>query len=516
MGEFLDRIFTSTVIGVAGLVLIVILLALFIVTRYRVASPNEAYIITGRRGKEVRDQETGALSHDLSGQKVVMGGGVFVWPFIQRLHVLELTSRRIPIQIRGAISGQGVKLNLDVVAVVKVGGNEDQIRAAAQRFLSQQDEIESFTQEVLAGALRAIVGSLTVEQIIRDRAAFAQRVADEAEASLTGQGLVLDAVQIQDITDDGSYLRDLGRPESARIQQLAAIAEAQARQAAEQAQAAAEQQIAIAQRELMLKQAEIKAETDAAVAQANAAGPLAQAERDQSILAEQEKVAVRQAALKDRQLDTEVRKPADADRYRLETEAAARRQAAILESEARKVAVIAAAEAEAEKSRLTGEGDKSRRAALAEAVAIEGDRSGQAEKSRRVAEADAIRAEGEAEASAILAKGNAEAEAMSKKAEAYARYNQAAVLEMLIEALPQIAREVAAPMGAIDKLTVISSDGASQLPKQVSDNVVQVIEMLKNATGLDLQSILAKYAGQIGPAVTVEPAVVSGPAPASR
>ncbi|MDR0416596.1 MAG: flotillin family protein, partial [Propionibacteriaceae bacterium] len=182
-----------TVIGVVGLVVIVALLALFIVTRYRVASPNEAYIITGRRGKAIRDH-AGAVTHDLSGQKVVMGGGVFVWPFIQRLHVLELTSRRIPIQIRGAISGQGVKLNLDVVAVVKVGGNEDQIRAAGQRFLSQQDEIESFTQEVLAGALRAIVGSLTVEQIIRDRAAFAQRVADEAESSLTGQGLVLDAV----------------------------------------------------------------------------------------------------------------------------------------------------------------------------------------------------------------------------------------------------------------------------------------------------------------------------------
>jgi flotillin len=432
-----------------------------------------------------------------------MGGGVFVWPFIQRLHVLELTSRRIPIQIRGAISGQGVKLNLDVVAVVKVGGNEDQIRAAGQRFLSQQDEIESFTQEVLAGALRAIVGSLTVEQIIRDRAAFAQRVADEAESSLTGQGLVLDAVQIQDITDDGSYLADLGRPEAARVQQLAAIAEAQARQASEQARAAAEQEIAVAHRQLMLKQAEIKSETDAAQAQAAASGPLAQADRDQAILAEQEKVAVRQAALKERQLDTEVRKPADADRYRVETEAAARRQAAILEAEARKVAVITAAEAEAEQARLTGEGDKSRRSALAEAVAIEGAKAGEAEKARRVAGAVATEAEGKAEAAAILAKGNAEAEAMQKKADAYARYNQAAVLEMLVSALPEMAREVAAPMGAIDKLTVISSEGAAQLPRQVTENVVQVVEMLKNATGLDLQDLLARYSGQIEDTVEV-------------
>ena len=142
------------------------------------------------------------------------------------------------------------------------------------------------------------------DRIIRDRAAFAQRVADESETSLTGQGLVLDTFQIQDITDDGSYLSDLGRPEAARVGQTAAIAEANARQAAEQARLAAEQEIAIANRELALKQAEIKAQTDAATAQAAAAGPLAQADRDQAILAEQEKVAVRKAALTERQLDT--------------------------------------------------------------------------------------------------------------------------------------------------------------------------------------------------------------------
>ncbi len=232
---------SSVVLGVIGLVALVVLLAILVVTRYKVAGPNEAYIVTGRKGKEIRDTVTGAMSQDLSGQKVVMGGGVFVLPFVQRLHVLDLSSRRIPVTIRGAVSGQGVKLNLDGVAIVKVGGNEDQIRAAAQRFLTQQDQVEPFTQEVLAGALRSIVGSMSVEQIIRDRAAFAQRVAEESEASLTGQGLNLDTFQIQDITDDGSYLSDLGRPEAARVGQLAAIAEAGARQAAEQSRLAADQ-----------------------------------------------------------------------------------------------------------------------------------------------------------------------------------------------------------------------------------------------------------------------------------
>lgn len=189
-----------------GLGVLLVLLALLVVTRYKVAGPNESFIITGRKGNgEVRNPETGEISTDLSGQKVVLGGGVFVIPFVQRLATLDLSSRRISVQIRGAVSGQGIKLNLDGVALVKVGGNEDSIRAAGQRFLSQQAEIETFTQEVLAGALRSIVGSMSVEQIIRDRAAFAQRVAEESESSLTGQGLVLDTFQIQDITDDGSY-----------------------------------------------------------------------------------------------------------------------------------------------------------------------------------------------------------------------------------------------------------------------------------------------------------------------
>ena len=486
---------SSPLVAVGGLVVLVVLLLLLITSRYKVAGPNQAYIVTGRKGKAVLNPETGALSHDLSGQKVILGGGVFVIPFVQKLGTLDLSSRRISVQIRGAVSGQGIKLNVEGVAIVKVGGNADQIRLAAQRFLSQQEEVEAFTQEVLAGALRSIVGGLTVEQIIRDRAAFAQRVADESENSLTGQGLILDTFQIQDVTDDGTYLADLGRPEAARIQQAASIAEANARQAAEQARIAAEQEIAISTRTLALKQAEIKAETDAASATAAASGPLAQADRDQAILLEQEKVAVRQAALTERNLETEVRKPADAARYKVEQEAEAQRSAEIAAAEARKAATIAAAQAKAEEARLSGEAEKSRRTALAEAEAIEGARRGEAEKARRTAEADATRAEGEATAAATLAVGQAEAEAMDKRADAFAHYNDAAVLQMLIEVLPQIAREVAAPMAAIDQLTVISSDGAGALPRQVNDNVVQTLNMLKTSTGLDLEALIKKSVG---------------------
>ncbi len=499
---------TPLVVGIGGALLLVILVFLLIASRYKVSRPNEAYIITGQKGKAVTNPETGQISTDLSAQKVIMGGGVFVVPFIQRLHILELSSRRIMVQIRGAVSGQGIKLNLDGVAIVKVGGNEDSIRAAAQRFLTQQDEVETFTQETLAGSLRSIVGSLSVEQIIRDRAAFAQRVADEAESSLTGQGLVLDTFQIQDITDDGSYLSDLGRPESAKLNRTAAVAEAEARREAEQARLVAEQEIAIAERSLVLKEAEIKAETDAAHAQAAASGPLAQADRDQAILAEQEKVAVRQAALKDRQLDTEVRKPADASRYRAETEAQGRRNSEIFEAEARKASSIAAAEADAEKARLMGVGEQSRRSALAEAEAIEGAKRGAAEKARRIAEADAVRAEGEAQAAAVAAVGSAEAEAMDKRAAAFKNYDDAAVLQMLIEVLPQVAEKVAAPMGNIDKLTVVSTDGAAALPKAVNDNVLQTVEMMKNTTGIDLMDMISSWSSRDTGRATVKGSIV--------
>lgn len=503
---------SSPIVAILGLLAVVVLLVLLVTSRYKVAGPNQAFIVTGRKGKAVLNPETGALTTDLSGQKVILGGGTFVIPFVQRLGTLDLSSRRISVQIRGAVSGQGIKLNVEGVAIVKVGGNADQIRLAAQRFLSQQADVEAFTQEVLAGALRSIVGGLTVEQIIRDRAAFAQRVADESENSLTGQGLILDTFQIQDVTDDGTYLADLGRPEAARIQQAASIAEANARQAAEQARIAAEQQIAISQRALALKQSEIKAETDAALAHAASAGPLAQADRDQAILLEQEKVAVRQAALTERNLDTEVRKPADAARYKVEQEAEAHRSSEIAAAEARRAATIAGAQAKAEEARLNGEAEKSRRTALAEAEAIEGARRGEAEKARRVAEADATRAEGEATAAATLAVGQAEAEAMDKRAEAFAHYNDAAVLQMLIEVLPQIAREVAAPMSNIDQLTVISSDGAGALPRQVNDNVVQTLNMLKTSTGLDLETLIKKSIGKAAEGSGLDVSAVDGSA----
>lgn len=460
------------VVGIIGAAILLLLVIFLLVRRVKVAGPNQAFIITGRKGRPVKNPETGEISTDMSGQKVVMGASVFVLPFVQRLHIVDLSSRRISVGIRGAVSAQGIKCDLDGVAIVKVGGNEDAIRAAAQRFLDQQAGIEQFTQEVLAGSLRAIVGRLTVDEIIKDRAAFASAVAEEAETSLTNQGLALDTFQLQDIATEGSYLTDIGRPEAARVEKEAAIAEARARQAAEQERLLAEEAIAVSNRQLSLKQAEILAETDAASARAQAAGPLAQAAQDQQVLTEQEKVAERSAALRDRQLDTEIRKPADAERYRIETQAEAQKNSAIFRADADRQATIANAQASSEQARLTGEGERSRRTALAEA----------------------LEREGAAEAAAILARGSAEAEAREKNAEAFKQYNEAAVLELLVNVLPEVVRAASEPISAVDKLTVISTDGASQLSRAVATNLEQGLQIGSDITGVDLRSLFGKLA----------------------
>jgi flotillin len=513
-------------IAAIGLVVLVLALIAFVISRIKVAGPNEAFIITGRRGKD---------SADTSGQKVVMGASVFVVPFVQKLGAVDLSSRQIGVSVPAAVSSNGIRCVLEGVAVVKVGGTEQLIRAAAQRFLGQQQEIDVFTREVLAGSLRAIVGRLSVEEIIRDRAAFASAVAEEAENSLTGQGLVLDTFQLQDIQAEGNYLFDLGRPEAARAAMEAAIAEANSRREAEQARIAAEEQIAVANRELALKQAEIKSQTDAASANAAASGPLAQAAKDQEVMAAQEQVAARRAELKERELDTEVRKPADAQRYAVEQEAAAQ-----------KARLIAEAEAQAEQAKLSGDAERQQRTALAEALKAEGlaeadaDRArgeaqgladatairakgeaeaeatrlaNEAEQERRMRLAEATRAEGLAEAEAILAKGEAEAEAMDKKAAAYSNYGEAAVLDIVAEALPRVVAEAARPMASIDQMTVISTDGASQTVKSVASTVAQGQELTKSLLGLDLGSMLQAFVASKGGAASSDAAPSDEEAP---
>jgi len=379
-----DEVVLATVGGVAAVVAVGVAL----LSRYEVGGPNEALVVSGRRG-----------------DRVVLGGTTFVWPFLQRLQVMDLSARRIPVGVRGALSATGIRCDLEGVAVVKVAGTEEGVRAAAQRFLDQQEGITQFTQEVLAGSLRAVLGRTPVDQLVGDRAGTAAEVARDAQRALGNQGLALDTFQLLDIAVEGDYLTDLGRAEAARVHRDGVIAESRARQQSEQERLLAEEAIAISQRQLALKQAEIRAQVDAAQADAEVAGALTRAGREHDVLAERERAAERRAGVRDRELDAEVRKPADAERYRVEQAAHAARNAALLRADADKAATLARAEADAERLRLTGE----------------------------------------AESSGILARGEAEAEVRRRHAEVMRAYGDDATLELVVGILPEVVRGMTEP-----------------------------------------------------------------------
>ena len=246
--------------------------------RYRIAAPNEALIITGRNAKAI---PTGDIDLESGSARVIIGGRAIVRPIVDRAFVLSLSSRQIPVEVEG-YSMNGIFLRLRGVAQVKVGGNVDDVRKASQRFLDQQQQIDHYTQEILSGTLRAVVGTLSVEQIIRDRASFASQVQAEAVHSMNNQGLVIDTFQISAIEDDGSYLRDWGRPEAALVAKQAAIAESNANRESTQASNLNLQQEAESKQAFDLRNAEIKEETDArqAVAEPRSPGPRRPAAED--------------------------------------------------------------------------------------------------------------------------------------------------------------------------------------------------------------------------------------------
>lgn len=453
------------VVGIAVLVLAIVIVAVIVIRRYRIADPDEAIIVTGRKGK---------TTQDLSGQKVVTGGGVFVLPFVQKSYRLSLKSRQLAITTN-AQTTNGITIEARAVAVVKVGGTEELIRAAAQRFLNQQDEIESSTQEVLSGSLRGIIGGLTVESIIRDRAALASAVLSAAEDALTKQGLVVDTLQIQEIKDNTNYINNLGRPEAAKVLRLAEVADVEAQLAANEARITADQTILERNRELKIREAEIREETDKATAVAEAAKPREDAIQRQKIVEAEEITAQKEASLKEQRLNAEIRKVADAEAYRIET---------IAKAEAESVAQTAEGQARADVAKATAE--KQRRELAAEAA----EREGQAEKVSRTALADAVRAEGIAEADAIAAKGTAEADAIAARADALADQSQAVLAQEAMHILPLIARELAAGYGSIDNMTIVSSDGSNKVTSDMVGNIAGVTTMLKDATGIDVAGLI--------------------------
>lgn len=471
----------STAIGIGAVVLILVIVAIVLLRGIKVAKPDEAIIVTSRQKATAERPQNNEF--DNVGQKVVFGSRVFVKPIIEAYFKLSLRSRQLNVQAT-AQTKDAITIKVNAVAVVKVGGSETMVRAAAQRFLNQQDQIESSTEEVLSGSVRSIVGQLTVTEIITNRSALQEQVLEAVREALDIQGLQIDTLQIKEIDDDNNYIRDLGRAEAARVKQVAEVAEAIAQQASEEARIAAAQAIAEQQRKLDLRNAEIQKETDKARAEASAAKPLAEAIAQQEVVAQQEVTAAKRVGLRKQELDAEVRAVADAQAYALEKEASAAAAAAVASAGADRDARRAAAEAiESE-----GVAERNRRRSAAEAVEAEGI----AEKNRRIAAAEALAAEGEAEAGAIRLKGTAEADSTRAQAEALAERAEALLRQRIIDQLPAIVRAASEPLSAISSMTVISSDGngAGQIGDSVAGQLATSTKLIKELVGIDIAEII--------------------------
>lgn len=467
---------TVTVVAVVALAIAVLAIIAFIAKRIRRVPPNEALIIVGRGAGRSAEVD--------GGQRVVVGGRVFVWPILQQGFPISLEQRQIGITVEG-VDKNRVKIAIKASINFKVRGDEEGVRRAAQRFLSQQSTLTEIIKESLEGSLRSIVGDMTIEQIISDRKGLSDRVVNSTKTDLAEQGLQVDLLNISDISTPGSdYLANLGRAENARARQVAEVSEAEAQRIAEFAVIEAAEQIAERQKALDLRRASIKAETDRANAEAEAAGQLARAEQDRLVAAQQREALAEQARVTEEQLDIDVRKPAEAAAY-----------AAVQQANAERDAANAATEADAFKRRTIAEANKTAALQDAEAAAETVRQAGQAERDKEIALAAGVKAQGEARAAAIEAEGRAEAVATDAKAEALKKYGQAAIAQEVISRLPDIVRAAAEPMASVDNMTVISTDGASSLTKNVASVLGEGQEIVKQLTGLDLSQLVAGWAG---------------------
>jgi len=460
--------------AVIGLVVVIAVIT-FVLSRMKVVPQTHAMIVTGSRNNE--------------GSKVVKPGGrAFIVPVVQNSEFVPLGQINVPIQV-GGVDSQKIPVEVTGVAMVKIKQDEKSIRDAAERFGSAKnisEEIGKNLERVLTGSLRSAIASMTVEDLLIKRENLAKSVRDTTESEVAVMGLTVDSLQVFEIQDKNGYIQALGAREAERVKSEARIAQAEYNQLANDREITSRQAIADRTRDLEIRQSQLRAETEAAAANAAAAGPLAKAEQDRAIAKLRQETAEQEAILRERQLESEVKKPADAEKYRIQQESEGNKITAILKAEADAARVRLSAEASAQQVKFESEASASRTKVLADADAG-------ATKARAVAEADAVRVQGDAQASAAEAVGKAEASAMDAKAVAYQKYGDAAIVQLLIEKAPEIARELAAPMGNIDKLTVISTDGASALPKSVANNFGQLDDVIGNLTGMKLTDLISSF-----------------------
>lgn len=428
----LELIPASAIIAIVVIALIVIFLAV----GYVKAPPDMAFIISGIKKKS----------------KIVIGKAAIRIPFFERLDKLNL--RLIPIDVKtsnAVPTADYININVDATVNVKISNEPEKLRLAAENFLNKNTEyIAGVAREVLEGNVREIVGKMKLEEMVSDRQKFATLVKENAEPDLAAMGLDIISFNVQNFVDGNEVIENLGIDNIVKIKKAAAIARAESERDIKVAQAAADKEsndaavaaqteIAKKQNELAIKRSELQQEADTKKAMADAAYEIQKEEQRKTI-----EVTTANADIAKQEREIELK----------QKEVAVKEQA--LEAEVKKQA--------------------------------------EADRFAKEQEAEGIRAVGEAEAAAIQAKGVAEAEAMEKKAEAYAKYNKAAVAEMMIKVLPDVAAKIAEPLGQIDKITIIGGDGGNNGVEQVAGNVPAVMaklfESMKEATGIDLADIV--------------------------
>lgn len=451
-------------------------IALLIAIGYVKAPPDMAYIISGIKKKS----------------KIVIGKASIRIPFFERLDKLNL--RLIPIDVKtsnAVPTADYININVDATVNVKISNDPEKLRLAAENFLNKNTEyIAGVAREVLEGNVREIVGKMRLEEMVSDRQKFATLVKENAEPDLAAMGLDIISFNVQNFVDGNEVIENLGIDNIVKIKKAAAIARAESERDIKVAQAsadkesndaavAAQTEIAKKQNELAIKKSELQMDADTKKAMADAAYEIQREEQRKTIeittanadIAKQEReieLKQKEVAVKEQALEAEIKKQAEADKYAAQQRADAALYQRQKDAEAKQFE--AQREAEARKAQA------------------------EAERFAKEQEAAGIRAVGDAEASAIQAKGLAEAEAMEKKAEAYAKYNKAAVAEMMIKVLPEIAGKVAEPLAQIDKITIIGGAEGGNGVDQVAGNVpvvmAKVFESMREATGIDLADII--------------------------
>ena len=471
MSQLLDFVGGGTFVIFLAIVIVVLLIA-YLSTRYKVAGANEALIRSGRATP---------LGDGEAGLKVVRGQGIVVLPLFHKIGKLKLTARQINVNLADAVSRQGIKVAVQGVATFKIGADDESIRNAAERFLdAQEEQVDSIVKNVLEGSLRSIVGTLTIEELNLDRQKFQQAVQDAAKGDLATSGLLIDSFTIQAIRDESGYMELIGQQETARRERDARMAKATADQEAAVREAEAEQVKINAQRDVSLRKAETETQIAAAEARAAQAGPLAQAEATQEVTRKQTELAQLEADRKQKELIASTIRPAEAD-----AEAQVRR------AEGEKGARIAQAQADAERVKLAGQAE-------AAITITKGEANARVILVNAQSEAEKTKLEGNAEAGIVFTKGEAEAKALELRAEAYRHFNEAAVIQTVLSMLPEIVRAAAEPMANIKDLTILSTDGASEVVKNGTRTVAEASAVVKGVTGLDIPSLISGAIGGRG------------------